>query len=105
MRPVYERLRRDGGRMNKKEIEKSIKKLKIDKKKIEKCIEELRLWAVKWTGCSIQHNGWPCGTCFCDLIARLGVKETGIHNKPVDRVNEFWRAILQIRGDYEKEGV
>lgn len=62
------------------------------------CIEELRQWLVKWTKCSIQTS-WPCGTCACDLIAQLDVKETGQHNKPVDRVNEVWRAILQIRGD------
>lgn len=73
----------------------------MNKKEKKQAIEELRLWLVKHTGCSIQYNGWPCGTCCCDFLAQLGVKEQGTHNKPIDRVNEVWRAILQIRGDYD----
>jgi hypothetical protein len=73
----------------------------MPKKEKSECIEELRQWLVKWTKCSVQNGGWPCGTCACYLISRLGAKETGQHNKPIDRVNEVWRAILQIRGDYE----
>lgn len=71
---------------------------KIDYKKVK---EELRKWAVKSTGgCDIQ-DGWPCGTCFVYLLEKIGLNpespEYEEHNKPVDRINEVWRAILQIR--------
>jgi hypothetical protein len=69
----------------------------------------LSSYIVKWTGCTIQGGfdakgklqdcGWPCGTCTCDLFGRLGVHENKRHNEPVDKVNEAWRAILQIRGE------
>ena len=44
-------------------------------------------------GCNIQHNGWPCGTCFSyafdddddDALAQL-----------------YWWAVLAYRGDYEE---
>ena len=69
----------------------------------EQARESLRLWLVKYTGCAIQEgaNGklYPCGTCVIDLLKRLGVKEDKQHNKPIDRLNEMWRGILQIRGD------
>jgi hypothetical protein len=35
------------------------------------------------TGCTVQHDGWPCGSCF---------PWGGAH----------WRAILAYRGDYDK---
>jgi hypothetical protein len=79
---------------------------------LNECREELRLWLVKWTGCSVQSgldksgklrdDGWPCGTCACFLLATLGAVEDGFHNNPVDRNNEAWRAILQLRGDEVK---
>jgi len=66
----------------------------------KKAKEELRKWAVKSTGCDIQ-NGWPCGTCFINLLEELGLNSENAqykeHNKPVNRANEVWRAILQIR--------
>ena len=61
--------------------------------------EDLKKYLVKHTKCAIQSNGWPCGTCTIALLNRLGIKEDGIRNKPVDRINEVWRAILQVRGD------
>ena len=72
--------------------------MEIDYKKAR---EELRRWAVKYTaGCEIQDN-WPCGTCFVHLLEKLGLDNNHPayheHNKPVDRTNEVWRAILQIR--------
>jgi hypothetical protein len=80
------------------------------KKQISQCREELRQWLEKWTGCVVQTGfdkngkydetgGWACGTCTCYLLGCLGVHEVGRHNKPIDRVNEVWRAILQIRGE------
>jgi hypothetical protein len=38
-------------------------------------------------GCAIQHDGWPCGTCF------LAVFDNG----------EDWRAVLAYRGDYDSD--
>jgi len=62
--------------------------------------EALRKWLVKYTGGCELHDGWPCGTCTCYLFGQLldkSAPEYGEHNDPVDRVNEIWRAILQIR--------
>ena len=62
--------------------------------------EELRQWLVKWTDCDIQ-NGWPCGTCVMNLLDKLGLdkkrKEYSEHNEKIERHNEVWRAILQIK--------
>ena len=41
------------------------------------------------TGCSIQYNGWCCGTCFFSLSKKLD--------------NKDWRSLLYYRGDYGKE--
>ena len=41
------------------------------------------------TNCDIQHDGWPCGTCFLasnDLFS-----------------NQDWQSLLLFRGDYKKE--
>lgn len=72
--------------------------------------ESLRKWLVDATGCGIhsgmiegkmQDWGWPCGTCFFDLLERLGLDSTQPAYKErdsvVDRANEVWRAIIQIR--------
>ncbi len=55
-------------------------------------------------GCALQEatDGarWPCGTCTCALLAMLLSKdapEYHEHNTPPDRINEVWRAILQLR--------
>jgi len=62
--------------------------------------EDLRKYLVEYTGCEIQ-DGWPCGTCIMALLNGLGLDDTKPeykeHNKPIDRHNEVWRAILQIR--------
>ena len=73
--------------------------------------EELRLWLEKFTGgCAVQAGyineekadfGWTCGTCFMALLNGLGLDDTKEeyqeHSEPVERHNEVWRAILQIR--------
>jgi hypothetical protein len=41
------------------------------------------------TGCTIQHDGWPCGTCFFSISKKL--------------TNADWQAVLLKRGDYKKE--
>jgi len=74
---------------------------KLKKKDYDKCREALRQILVYGTnGCEIQ-NGWPCGTCTCALLNKLGLdskkKEYRTHNDKVDRINEVWRALIQIR--------
>jgi hypothetical protein len=75
-------------------------------KKEVRFVEALRVALVEATTCGIQESAdgkdWPCGTCTCALLAKLlpcTAREYREHNDPVDRVNEVWRAILQIR-DY-----
>jgi hypothetical protein len=67
-------------------------------------IEDLRLALIDGTGCGLQEGAdgreWPCGTCVCGLLGSLmspTAPEYSEHSDPVDRVNEVWRAILQIR--------
>ena len=43
------------------------------------------------TSCSIQHNGWTCGSCFFTISKKLN--------------NEHWRAVLHYRGDYSLKDV
>jgi len=75
--------------------------------------DELREVLVKYTHCEAQGGmvngenkdfGWPCGTCFIDFLKRIGLKSKDKaykeHNDHVDRANEVWRAILQIK-DYK----
>jgi hypothetical protein len=68
--------------------------------------EEFRQWLVKYTSCDIQdakgsEGGWPCGTCVMNLLDSIGLdsskEEYQEHNEELDRHNEVWRAILQIR--------
>ena len=77
--------------------------MRIKKERNTEAREQLRMWAVKYTeGCDIQDR-WPCGTCFMDLLNRIGLDDTKPEykerNKEHDctRHNEVWRAILQIR--------
>ena len=68
-------------------------------------MDDLRELLIKHTGgCAIQEdkrgNLWPCGTCVCALLGSVldeGAPEYAEHNEPVDRINEVWRAILQMR--------
>ena len=41
------------------------------------------------TGCTIQHNGWTCGSCFFGISDKL--------------TNKDWQALLLYRGDYKRE--
>ncbi len=63
----------------------------------KRAIEDLRELLTNYTECEVQGS-WPCGTCTTDFLTEIGVREDGEHNDDVDRVNEVWRAILQIRG-------
>jgi len=68
-------------------------------------VEDFRLALINGTnGCGLQNGAdgkvWPCGTCICALLDSLmpiTAPEYSRHNEPIDRVNEVWRAILQIR--------
>ena len=50
---------------------------------------QLKSLLVKATKCSIQHDGWPCNTCFHALKLDL----------PRD-IHSYWEAVLAYRGDY-----
>lgn len=73
--------------------------------KNEKAREELRQWLINNSDCECQEgiHGWtyPCGTCLFALLKNIGLNPNNKmykeHNKEVDRLNEVWRAILQIR--------
>lgn len=54
----------------------------MNKGKLKKALKQA-------TKCSIQHTGWPCGTCFFSL--------------PGDFTNEDWQSLLYFRGDSKKE--
>jgi hypothetical protein len=67
-------------------------------------LDAFRVALVDATGCSLQKaadgSDWPCGTCVCALLGRLldeSAPEYSAHNVPIDRINEVWRAILQMR--------
>jgi hypothetical protein len=70
-------------------------------------VESFRRWLVKHTGCKLQEGSegkdYPCGTCTIHLLSSMGINvaapEYDEHNEPVDRLNEVWRFILQMRGD------
>jgi len=86
-------------RKERKESKKTTGVVQFVPPPIEDARAELKMWLVRHTGCAIQgpNSDWPCGTCICHFLHELGVKEDGDHNTPIDRVNEVWRAILQMR--------
>lgn len=43
------------------------------------------------TGCAVQHDVWPCGTCF------FGAFPSGTFD------NSDWQALLFYRGDYDRK--
>ena len=59
---------------------------KVPVLKFEFTKRELKNILVEATSCSVQHNGWPCGTCFYAISPRLN--------------NHHWQAVLAWRGDY-----
>lgn len=50
---------------------------------------ELKKVLKRATNCTVQHNGWTCGTCFFAMSDNLN--------------NQDWQAVLLFRGDYKKE--
>ena len=53
--------------------------------------EELRNMLGDEIGCGIQHDGWPCNSCFHSMDW-LELDED-VHN--------YWEAVLDFRGDYD----
>lgn len=47
-------------------------------------------------GCTIQHDGWPCGTCFGAILP---------DNLTDEKKQAFWSTLLAYRGDYSLEQV
>ena len=43
-------------------------------------------------GCGIQHDGWPCNSCFHSMEDEWKMKED---------IHDYWEAILDFRGDYD----
>ena len=72
----------------------------------KKAREEFRKWLIEYTGCALQiaedSSHYPCGTCTIALFDSIGLnpKDKAYNDREkdnVDRANEVWRAILQIR--------
>jgi hypothetical protein len=74
-------------------------------------VKDLRVALILGTeGCMLQQGAdgraWPCGTCVCHLLANImnqRAPEYAAHNEPVDRINEVWRPILQIRDTAKRQ--
>tara|TARA_Y100000593_G_scaffold81146_1_gene151672 strand:- start:620 stop:874 length:255 start_codon:yes stop_codon:yes gene_type:complete len=47
------------------------------------------------TMCEAQYGGYPCNSCFHTII------EADLGHKLKDDVHEYWKAVLEFRGDYE----
>ena len=52
---------------------------------------KLQKKVVNYFGCSIQHNGWPCNSCFHTIGEELNLAED---------IHDYWVAVLAFRGDY-----
>lgn len=58
--------------------------------------EELRQLVVRATGgCEIQHDGWPCNSCFHAIPNAIPELELERH------IHDYWLAVLAYRGDYD----
>jgi len=52
----------------------------MDKRKFKKLLSDRTL-------CTIQHNGWTCGTCFFSMSKKF--------------TEQDWQSVLLYRGDYK----
>ena len=52
-------------------------------------IKNLKILLKKKTSCTVQHDGWTCGTCFFAISKELK--------------NRDWQTVLYLRGDYERK--
>jgi len=60
--------------------------LKTDKSSLRRILKKK---LEDYLGCTLQHDGWSCNSCFHGL--KLNLKED---------IHEYWLAVLAIRGDY-----
>lgn len=65
--------------------------------KTHKDIMEIVKLISQLAGCSIQHNGSPCNSCFHDWADSRGL--------PGNIGHLLWLALLGIRGDYKEEDI
>ena len=80
----------------------------MEKVQIKEAKRAFCRFLVEHSGCSTQDGkdgmSYPCGTCVIALFDAMGLKQKDAqyedHNEELDRANEVWRAILQIR-DYK----
>jgi hypothetical protein len=86
--------------MMKKTLKKEITSLKylqgeleISKEYTGRCRtmkkSELKKMLAEATGCTIQHTGWCCGTCFFSVAGKG------------ELTNRDWQTLLHYRGDYK----
>ena len=54
-------------------------------------VEKLKQYLAEETGCTIQHNGWCCRSCF----------NTMDYLKLAKDISEYWQPVLSVRGDYD----
>ena len=54
--------------------------------------EEVRRNLERELGCTIQHDGWPCGSCFCSVGDEWNLSKD---------IGHYWQAVLDFRGDYD----
>lgn len=81
--------------------------------KKEDAREEIRKTLVYLSGCELQEGAdgksWPCGTCLLAILGDLvdeKAAEYHEHNSQIDRLNEVWRFVLQLRDEnYGEKGV
>jgi len=62
-------------------------KIMLDPKQLS-LKNKLRKLLVDESMCSVQHTGWPCGTCFYAISEEL--------------TNKDWQTVLLVRGDYKR---
>tara|TARA_Y100000310_G_scaffold342969_1_gene448520 strand:+ start:696 stop:941 length:246 start_codon:yes stop_codon:yes gene_type:complete len=53
-------------------------------------IDDLQERLADFNGCTIQHTGWPCNSCF-HAMELPGLKHD---------IHDYWEAVLAVRGDY-----
>ena len=71
-------------------------KIRSKKKLRSEFIGELKDSLYKQTSCSIQHDGWPCNTCFHHWAEKtLGLNYVLSH--------WFWGIVFSLRGDYDQD--
>ena len=66
---------------------------------------ELKRTLKDLTHCTIQHDGWPCGTCFGALLTTRGIQDNDNLSLRSDKRSLYWQSLLVYRGDYDITGM